>query len=53
MMDLLNQMACVMFYDDVWRARAQGCQQYAEGATPEAAMQAALDLLNQLNSDLF
>ena len=59
--ELILQMQCVMFdgHSGVWDARAKNCEAYADGATPRAAMEAALALrdgptaIEQPNSDLF
>ena len=59
--ELLLQMQCVMFdgHSGVWDARAKNCEAYADGATPRAAMEAALALRDgpvleaEPNSDLF
>lgn len=40
--ELLSQMSTVLFFDGVWHARARGSAVFAKGATPHAAMWAAL-----------
>ncbi|TXH52289.1 MAG: hypothetical protein E6Q97_16435 [Desulfurellales bacterium] len=41
---MIHLMSVVMFFNGKWHARAQGCAHFAVGATPEAAMVAALTL---------
>lgn len=45
----LAQMRCVMRHEKrgprAWAARADGCEQYAYGATPEEAMHNAVNIL--------
>jgi ABC-type glucose/galactose transport system permease subunit len=52
---MINLMSAVLFFNGMWHARAQGCSQFAVGATPEAAMVAALTLRDgeMPNADLF
>lgn len=50
---MLLQMAAVMFFNEQWHARAQGCGKFAVGSSPEEAMARALELRDGPNADLF
>ena len=52
---MIHLMSAVLFFNGQWHARAQGCAQFAVGATPDAAMAAALALRDgeMPNADLF
>lgn len=51
--ELLAKMASLMFFDNMWHARARGSNTFKSAPSVRDAMLLALGLTDDLNADLF